>query len=152
VILVKYDIDENLIKQFEEKRKEYKDVSINKRDFINLCKFVKKALEQKGIDFSQFDVISEIDFSLSYYENLNELKKKLSEKYGIAFDIESKIEKWKKEQIEFWEQEQKEEFEEMKRKILESSDTDINKYFDGYENAINLFLNSEKKGLLVFWR
>jgi DNA-binding transcriptional ArsR family regulator len=147
---VKYDIDENLIKQFEEKRKEYKDVSINKRDFINLCKFVKKALEQKGIDFSQFDVISEIDFSLSYYENLNELKKKLSEKYGIAFDIESKIEKWKKEQIEFWEQEQKEEFEEMKRKILESSDTDINKYFDGYENAINLFLNSEKKGLLVF--
>jgi DNA-binding transcriptional ArsR family regulator len=147
---VKYDIDENLIKQFEEKRKEYKDVSINKRDFINLCKFVKNALEQKGIDFSQFDVISEIDFSLSYYENLSELKKKLSERYGIAFDVENKIEKWKKEQIEFWEQEQKEEFEEMKRKILESSDTDINKYFDGYENAIKLFLNSEKKGLLVF--
>jgi DNA-binding transcriptional ArsR family regulator len=143
-----------LVEQFEKLRNEYRknnvDVSINKRDFINLCKFVKKALEQKGIDFSQFDVISEIDFSLNYYENLSELKKKLSEKYGIAFDVESKIEKWKKEQIEFWEQEQKEEFEEMKRKILESSDTDINKYFDGYENAINLFLNSEKKGLLVF--
>jgi hypothetical protein len=147
---VKYDIDENLIKQFEEKRKEYKDVGINKRDFINLCKFVKKALEQKGIDFSQFDVISEIDFSLSYYENLNELKKKLSERYGIAFDIESKIEKWKIEQIMFLEKQENEEFEEIKKKVLSSSVDELDGYFKDYENIISILMNSEKKGLIVF--
>jgi len=148
--MVKYDIDENLIKQFEEKRKEYKDVGINKRDFINLCRFVKEALEQKGIDFSQFDVISEIDFSLSYYENLNELKRKLSERYGIAFDVESKIEKWQEQEILFLEKQENEEFEEIKKKVLSSSVDELDGYFKDYENIISILLNSEKKGLIVF--
>jgi DNA-binding transcriptional ArsR family regulator len=145
-----------LVEQFEKMRDEYRktnvDIKLTKRDFIDLCRFIKKALEQKGIDFEQFDILSEIDFSLSKDENKTQLKEKLKEMYGIAIEEEMKsnIEKWQKQQIEFWEQQQKEEFEEMKRKILENSDTDINKYFDGYENAINLFLNSEKKGLLVF--
>ena len=142
---------DELVKQFEERRKNV-ITKINKRDFINLCKFVKKELEKKNIDFKQFDILNEIDFSLSYYENLEILKKKLAERYGISFteDIKSNIEKWEREQLDFWEREHKREFEEIKKRILESSDVDINKYFEDYENVIKLFLSSEKKGLLVF--
>jgi len=152
VILVKYEIDESIIKQFEEKRKSIQNPKLTKKDFLEIYRYLKRELEKKNFDIKQFDILAYLDFSLSKTENLENLKKIFSENFGISFsdDIRANIEKWKKEQIEFWEQEQKEEFEEMKKKILENSDTDINRYFDGYENAINLFLNSEKKGLLVF--
>jgi hypothetical protein len=145
-------IDKNLIKQFKEKRKAIHNAKLTLRDFIRLYNFVEKELSKRGIDIKQFDILSEIDMSLDYWGNRENLKKKLSERFGIAFseDVKSNIEKCQKQQIEFWEKQQKEEFEKMKRKILESSDIDVNKYFEGYENAINLFLNSEKKGLLVF--
>jgi len=145
-----------LAEQFEKLRDEYRktnvNVGINKRDFINLCKFVKKHLEQKGIDFSQFDIISELDFSLSYYENLNELKKKLKERYGITFeeDLKSNIEKWQEQEIVFLEKQESEEFEEIKKKVLSSSVDELDEYFKDYENIISILLNSEKKGLIVF--
>ena len=145
-----------LAEQFEKLRDEYRktnvNVGINKRDFINLCKFVKKHLEQKGIDFSQFDIISELDFSLSYYENLNELKKKLKERYGITFeeDLKSNIEKWQEQQIEFIEEITKQEEEEIKNKIISGADNDIIKHFKDIENMIKVLVNSnEKKGLII---
>jgi len=152
VILVKYEIDESIIKQFEEKRKSIQNPKLTKKDFLEIYRYLKRELEKKNFDIKQFDILAYLDFSLSKTENLENLKKIFSENYGISFsdDVRVNIEKWRKEQIEFWEQQQKEEFEKMKKKILENSDTDINRYFDGYENAINLFLNSEKKGLLVF--
>ena len=140
---------EQLVRQFE-KIRESRDVKINKRDFLNLVKFVKKVLEEKGIDYKQFDILSEIDYSLTYYENLRLLKKKLSERYGIAFDVESKIEKWKEQQIQFIEDVIRAEEEEIKNRILSGADSEIIGYFVDIEDMIKVLLNSdEKKGLII---
>jgi DNA-binding transcriptional ArsR family regulator len=145
-------IDENLIKQFEEKRKSIPNPKLSLRDFINLYNFAKKELEKKGIDIKQFDILSEIDMNLDYWENRENVKKKFSERYGIAFDedIKNNIEKWQEQQINFIEEITKEEEEEIKNRIISGADNDIIKHFEDIEKMIKVLVNSnEKKGLII---
>jgi hypothetical protein len=149
---VKYDIDENLIKQFEEKRKAIQNSKLTKKDFLEIYRYLKRELEKKNFDIKQFDILAYLDFSLSKTENLENLKKIFSENYGISFsdDIKSNIEKWQEQEIMFLEKQENEEFEEIKKKVLSSSVDELDGYFKDYENIISILLNSEKKGLIVF--
>jgi len=149
--MVRYEIDENLIKQFEEKRKSIQNPKITKKDFIEIYKYLKRELEKKNFDIKQFDILAYLDFSLSKTENLENLKKIFSD-YGISFsdDIKSNIEKWQEQQIEFIEEITKQEEEEIKNKIISGADNDIIKHFKDIENMIKVLVNSnEKKGLII---
>jgi len=152
VIFVKYEIDESIIKQFEEKRKSIQNPKLTKKDFLEIYRYLKRELEKKNFDIKQFDILAYLDFSLSKTENLENIKKIFSENYGISFsdDIKSKIEKWQEQEILFLEKQENEEFEEIKKKVLSSSVDELDGYFKDYENIISILLNSEKKGLIVF--
>ena len=152
MIFVKYEIDESIIKQFEEKRKSIQNPKLTKKDFLEIYRYLKRELEKKNFDIKQFDILAYLDFSLSKTENLENIKKIFSENYGISFsdDIKSKIEKWQEQEILFLEKQENEEFEEIKKKVLSSSVDELDGYFKDYENIISILLNSEKKGLIVF--
>jgi DNA-binding transcriptional ArsR family regulator len=141
-------IDKNLIKQFKERRKAIPNAKLTLRDFIRLYNFVEKELSKRGIDIKQFDILSEIDMSLDYWENRENLKKK----FGIAFseDVKSNIEKWKEKQIRYIEEITKQEEEEIKNRIVNGADVDIIRYFEDIEKMIKVLINSdEKKGLII---
>jgi DNA-binding transcriptional ArsR family regulator len=141
-------VDKNLIKQFKERRKAIPNAKLTLRDFIMLYNFVEKELAKRGIDIKQFDILSEIDMSLDYWENRENLKKK----FGIAFseDVKSNIEKWKEQQIRYIEEITKQEEEEIKNRIVNGADVDIIRYFEDIEKMIKVLINSdEKRGLII---
>jgi DNA-binding transcriptional ArsR family regulator len=141
-------VDKNLIKQFKERRKAIPNAKLTLRDFIRLYNFVEKELAKRGIDIKQFDILSEIDMSLDYWENRENLKKK----FGIAFseDVKSNIEKWKEQQIRYIEEITKQEEEEIKNRIVNGADVDIIRYFEDIEKMIKVLINSdEKRGLII---
>jgi len=147
-LLVILMVDKNLIKQFKERRKAIPNAKLTLRDFIRLYNFVEKELAKRGIDIKQFDILSEIDMSLDYWENRENLKKK----FGIAFseDVKSNIEKWKEQQIRYIEEITKQEEEEIKNRIVNGADVDIIRYFEDIEKMIKVLINSdEKRGLII---